>query len=146
MIYADIKTKASIIAPAAAAVMLLLLATGISFENGLSKTEQQVLDFEYRDLTVREEEDALTVDTAEGPLDWGRETSGYETPERSGPAAGTDDIEVSLTIVSGETKMAIIQGVLVKEGDLIDDKKVIRIEPGRVLLKNKINQWVNVTK
>ena len=146
MIDADIKTKVLTMVPVAFAIMLLVVAGNIKFEDGLSKTEYQVLDFEYRDLSIPKKEAVVPSDIFKAPLDSGRKGAKYEISEGSDIGISRADLNVSLVIVSGNSKMAIIQGVLVKEGDIIDDKKVLKIEPGRVLLKNKINQWVNVTK
>lgn len=146
MIDADIKTKVLTMVPVAFAIMLLVVAGNITFEDGLSKTEYQVLDFKYKDLTIRKKEAAVPEDIFKAPLDRGAKGSEHEISKRSDIAVRGDDLEVSLVIVSGSSKMAIIQGVLVKEGDIIDDKKVVKIEPNRVLLKDKTNQWINVTK
>jgi hypothetical protein len=40
--------------------------------------------------------------------------------------------------------MAMIRGVPVKEGDFIDDNKVEKIEPDRVLIKNNTSRWVDI--
>ena len=55
-----------------------------------------------------------------------------------------DHIEknVSLIIISGKRKMAMIEGRLLRVGDQIDGAIIAAIEPGRVLLKSKISQWV----
>jgi hypothetical protein len=53
-----------------------------------------------------------------------------------------NDMSLSLVVVTGEEKMAIISGVLVREGDFIDDVKIERIEHNRVLLRNKTTKWL----
>ena len=147
MEHTDIKTKILFMVPVAVAIMLLFFVYKIEFKGGFSPVELQVMNFEYRPLSIPEKQAAVPVKILKGPLypDDASDT-GHEMSGRHDAAITTGDLEVSLIIISGGSKMAIIQGVLVKEGDIVDDKKVVKIEPGRVLLKNKIKQWVNVTK
>jgi len=54
----------------------------------------------------------------------------------SGAASKTQDISLSLEgIIWGQGKnVAILSGIVVTEGDIIQGAKVIRIEPGRVVI------------
>ena len=53
---------------------------------------------------------------------------------------------LSLIVIIGKSRMAIIKGVVVKEGDSIDGVKIARIETDRVLLKDKTTQWLYMEK
>ena len=54
------------------------------------------------------------------------------------------DPVVSLIVISGKNKMAMIEGAPVKEGEYYDDKRIVKIEPDRVLLKNVKSKWVYI--
>ncbi len=51
---------------------------------------------------------------------------------------------LSLIVVTEKSRMAIINGIVVKEGDSIDGVKVVKIEHRRVLLKNKTAHWLHM--
>jgi hypothetical protein len=52
---------------------------------------------------------------------------------------------VTLILANNDKKMAIINGIVVKEGGIINDSTVEKIEKNRVLLKNKKeSRWLKV--
>ena len=53
-----------------------------------------------------------------------------------------NETDLSLIVISGNKKRAIMNGKLVKEGDRINGMKIARIEEKRILLKNKSSQWI----
>jgi hypothetical protein len=55
-----------------------------------------------------------------------------------------DTDTLSLIVVTDGSRMAIIRGIVVKEGDLIGKMKVARIEHNRVLLKNGKDIWLKL--
>ena len=56
-----------------------------------------------------------------------------------------EERKVSLVLINGKRKMAIINGIVVREGDSISNSRVIKIEKNRVLLKDKLRQeWVKI--
>ena len=142
----DNKTRILGMVPVVFAIVLLGLAHNIEFGDGFSPAELQVLDFKYRQMSIQEKQIAVPVKILEGPLYPDPLKKGNKMSGRPDAAVTTDDLEVSLIIISGDSKMAMIQGVLVKEGDIIYDKKVVKIEPDRVLLKNKENELIYLKK
>lgn len=55
------------------------------------------------------------------------------------------DRKVSLILVRGGVKSAIINGIVVREGDKIDNAVVSKIEKSRVLVKDKTGEeWINM--
>lgn len=141
MVIADIKTKILAMVPVAVAIILLGLANNIEFEDGFSPTDLQIINFEYRHLSIQEKQAVAPVNILQEPLDYGRLGPDHEISDID---AKSGDIEVSLIIVSGNRKMAIIQGVIVKEGDVIEGKRVVKIESKRVLLNDGENKWIYV--
>lgn len=130
--------------PMAFAIILFGVTSFIEFREPLSPVEQQVLNFEYRQLKIEEIPAAVPADILKGLFDPPPIEQVYEKPERSDMTVTTVDLEVSLIIVSGDSRMAMIDGRLVKEGDIIDDTRVVKIESNRVLLNNKGNKWIYV--
>lgn len=65
-------------------------------------------------------------------------------PQEAPEADFTIKDGLSLIVVGERSRMAIIKGIVVKEGDSIDGMKVAKIEPRRVLLKNKTTHWLNM--
>lgn len=141
----DNRTKILVMVPVAFAIILLVIANSIEFEDNLSPVEKQVLNFEYRRLQIIEKQAAEPVNDLKGPFDPVRFEQGGAA-EISDVPEQNKELEVSLIIVSGDSKMAIIQGVIVKEGDFIDDTRVVKIEAERVLLNNNGDKWIHVKK
>jgi hypothetical protein len=56
------------------------------------------------------------------------------------------DSNLSLIVISGKRKMAIIRGRIVREGDIVEGMKIAKIENERVLLKNKTERWLYLEK
>lgn len=136
----DIKTKVLVMAPVVLAIILLGIANTIEFQDGLSSLERQMLNSEYRRVAIQEKKVAVSIDRLKGPLypdslDSGDILSSTEVSEKQGP-------NVSMISISGNSKMAIIEGILVKEGDIINDTRVVTIEIERVLLKNGEDKWI----
>lgn len=53
---------------------------------------------------------------------------------------------VSLILIQEHGKLAIVDGIMVHEGERIGNEKVIRIEKNRVLLRNgSREEWLSVT-
>ena len=140
----DNKTKMLVMAPVTIAIVLLGFASFIEFTGDVSPIERQVLNFEYKRLNVKEIEAALPVKILEWAFDPGRVKNEYALPETSDEAVENEDPEVSMIIISGDSSMAMIDGRLVKEGDIIDDTRVVKIEADRVLLNNEESKWIYV--
>jgi hypothetical protein len=56
-----------------------------------------------------------------------------------------EPVRVTFILTEGERKMAIVNGIVVKEGDMIQSGTVARIEKDRVLIKSEKEQrWVKI--
>lgn len=70
---------------------------------------------------------------------------GTALSEIAPPQAPAEERKVSLVLVNGNRKMAIINGIVVREGDITGNSRVIKIEKNRVLLKDKLREeWVKL--
>jgi hypothetical protein len=125
-------------------IILFIAANYISFKGELTKTEEHILAFMPTGLAVKQLSDTPVGREVKSPMD-------FSIPESAGIQAGGSDLApeknynenaISLIVVSGKRKMAIIRGVIVTEGDSIDGMRVAKIEPDRILLKNKTERWI----
>ena len=140
------KTKILVMLPVALAIILLIIANNIEFKDGFSAAELRVLNFKDRQVNIQQKSIVAHVKILRGPIypDQSASKDGMRT--RSNITIKADATEVSLIVISGMSKMAIIQGVPVNEGDFIEDKKVVKIEAERVLLKGTENKWIYMKK
>jgi len=155
----DNKTKILIIFPPVLIIILILIATSIPLKKSLTEIERQTLEFTPSDIKIKERELVYIKRELKNPLkrDISIAVTRKPSPTEDNLASqiGYNDTALSLILISDETRMAIIKGVIVKEGDSIDGIKVAKIEPDRVLLKSlsprvvrgdKTTQWLYMEK
>jgi hypothetical protein len=145
----DNKTKILIAFPVVLVIILMVIADHIPFVKDFSSAEKQVLNFKPADLKIKEERMAPLNGDIKSPMDFVyAETVRRPAPKKAVqvPQKDYNDRSVSLIVISGGRKMAIIEGRLVKEGDRVDGMKIAAIEPGRVLLENETSQWLYMKK
>jgi hypothetical protein len=144
----DNKTKILIAFPVALVIILIIAANHVPFVKDLSNAEKQVLEFIPADLKIEEEKMSAVIGKLKSPMEFIH----AETVRRPAlkdepvPQKDHDERSISLIVISGGKKMAIIEGRLVKEGDRVDGTKVAAIEPGRVLLEDETSQWLYLKK
>ena len=140
----DNKTKVLIALPLALIIIFAVAATYIPFQNALSGAEQKILNFMPENLQIIEKEQVVISNSLHSPFDFSTDTAEYNPGQESDlvPQLDYNDKGLSLIVISGEKKMAFINGILRKEGDKVDGMIIARIEPGKVLLKDKGSQWL----
>src|SRR3990172_8565513 len=53
--------------------------------------------------------------------------------------------KISLILISDGLKMAIIDGTVVNEGDVINDCRIVKIEKDKILLKDQAGEeWIKI--
>lgn len=129
-----------ILLPVIIIVLLVTAASLVPMEKSLSETEQLLLDFKASDLTVKTRPGAGVTKYIKGPFDF----SVKQAKARDDKVKQIDynDTRLSLVVISDNSKMAIINGQVVREGDRINGIKVKKIEPARVLIKDKESEWL----
>lgn len=142
----DNKTKILIISPFVLAVILAVTADymDIPFKTGIPQYAYNIAPFTPTGLTIKNKERVYSSPDIKGPLDFDL-SAAVETslPENNPlPQVNKNDRSLSLIIISGTDKTAIINGVPVKEGDRIADMRIVKIETDRVLLKGKTLKWM----
>ncbi|RJQ17513.1 MAG: hypothetical protein C4560_08810 [Nitrospiraceae bacterium] len=140
------KTKILLAFPFAFILVLAAAAGYVPFSGAFSETENSMLGFTPTDLSIKEKGPVLISGELKSPIDFNGHGAGEEVPAaKAGVLPAREDrveANLSLTVISGDRKTAVINGIPVKEGDIVNGMKIARIEPGRVLLKNKTTQWL----
>jgi len=122
-------------------IVLLVAAAGlVPMEMSLSETEQMLLDFKASDLTIKARQGMGLTQYVKGPFEF----SIKQAKPRDDKVKQIDynDTRLSLVVISDNSKMAIINGQVLREGDRINGMKVKKIEPERVLIKDKESEWL----
>jgi hypothetical protein len=134
-------------------ILSLLLVSEVKFGVALSPQEQALLDFRSESLPrmVQRNPPALARVASPIPLvmasekDYPQELLGDIAPAEGGGPTEERQLAVSLIVVGRGKKLAIIGGVVTREGDVIDRQRVVRIERDKVLLKDKEGErWLRL--
>lgn len=144
----DHKTKILIAFPVVLAIILVFAAHYVPFTKDLSEAEQQILEFVPSDLKIRAAQIVHAGIGLKSPILFkSPETARKPVPKRDlAPQIDYNVKNVSLIVITGGKKMAIIEGKVLSEGDSIDGLKIARIEPERVLTKDKTERWLYLNK
>jgi hypothetical protein len=116
----------------------------VSFDLSLSPAEKGILLFKYEKLNIKERQ-APVVSGLKNPMESGTtEKKSYPSVKLS-DIAPVDQQRVSLVLIRGEKRIAIIDNLVVREGDTINEGRIARIEKGGVLVKNKEGErWLKI--
>jgi hypothetical protein len=144
----DNKTKTLILLPWAIITLLAVAANYINFKSGHTDAERFVLDFTSMDLKIKEKQKVRITRALKEVFDFSSSEAIPNGLMSDSLEPQTDNIEarLSLIVINDKNKAAVINGTLIKEGDRIDDKKVVTIEKNRVLLKSSFAKWIYMEK
>lgn len=128
-------------------IAIVLVLFGMSYTNfdlHLSHAERSILLFRQEKLSIKERQFAM-VSALKNPMEQGSVgKQGYPTVKLS-DIAPPDRQQVSLVLIRGEKRIAIIDNLVVREGDSINEGRIARIEKGGVLVKNKEGErWLKI--
>ena len=140
----DRKTGIFIALPLVLIIVFVMAAYHIPLKGALSGFEIEMLTFTPSDLKVRIKQITHKIGDLDGYFDFESIVAGNATENEDDLVKenGYNDTGLSLIVISGKKKMAIMNGKLVKEGDSINGMKIARIEEKKILLKNKSSQWI----
>jgi hypothetical protein len=140
----DRKTGIFIALPLVLIIVFVVAAYQIPLKGALSEFEIEMLTFTPSDLKVRIKQITHKIGDLDGYFDFESIVAGNATENEDDLVKenGYNDTGLSLIVISGKKKMAIMNGKLVKEGDSINGMKIARIEEKKILLKNKSSQWI----
>jgi hypothetical protein len=134
------KLKALAILPFILIVVSGVLASRMEVEYKLTPAEQEILGFEVKDVKLpkRKEvtERALKIPNLIEKVMGHKEPPPRKGEKKKEPAKLT----VTMIIISEKGSMAIVNGMVVKEGDSVAGQKILTIESGRILVEYTIPQ------
>jgi hypothetical protein len=124
--------------------LVLFGVSQVSFDLSLSPAEKGILLFRYEKLKIKERQSAV-VTGLKSPMESGTSDRKSYPSVKLSDIAPPDRQRVSLVLIRGERKIAIIDSLVVREGDSINDGRIARIEKGGVLVKNKEGErWLKI--
>lgn len=137
-----------IIAPVVITFICMIALSHIKFKPSLSPLEQTLYGFSYQKLQIIKRQ-AVTITTLDSPIyveDFPLKTGYPQVPlEKVAPLETEPEIKVSLILINGGRKIAIINGNVLKEGDVFNQNTVAKIEKNKVLIKDtKGERWIKV--
>jgi ethanolamine utilization protein EutA (predicted chaperonin) len=133
-----------ILLPFIAIILSMIALSHFKFKPALSSEEQNISKFSYKKIAVIQKQ-PITVTDLKSPIDL------PVIAQKDFPKIPLSEIfprkerKVLLILISENRKMAIINDIVVKEGDIIDHGKVKKIERNRVLIKDKeAEEWIKI--
>jgi len=134
------KTRILIILPVVFIVICAAAAFYIPFDRTVTDVEMQVLNFIPSSLKVVSTPVIVRALKGEGPFDF---ASAQPVTDHAAEHLGKEQgATVSLIVISGDSRMAVIDGMTVQEGDSIRGMRIAKIESDRILLQNRSSQWL----
>ncbi|BCB97122.1 hypothetical protein JZK55_20440 [Dissulfurispira thermophila] len=144
----DNKQVLMIISPVVITFFCVIILLHIKFKPSLSPLEQTLYGFSHQKLQVTKRL-PVTITVLEMPIhmeDVPLKTGYPQVPlEKIAPVEKEMEIRVSLILINGGRKIAIINGNVLKEGDIFNQNIVAKIEKNRVLIKDKKGErWIRI--
>lgn len=142
------KEKIQIALPFIAILISLLVMKGINFklfEPPLLPTEKKVLDFTPVKIAIKGEKNSKIHDDIISPFeitkkDFPSVPLSALTSHETRMDAQLPELKLTMIIMAQKSgNMAIVNGLVLKEGDIFSNMKVQRIEKNRILLKNVLD-------
>jgi hypothetical protein len=134
-------------------VLLVILVSQVEFGTVLSPAERELLHFRGEPVPAMVPREPLALGPVQSPVplvfasDQGfpPEPLADVAPPGERPPAGDRQLNLSLIVINRGKKFAIISGAVVKEGDVVDQRRILRIERNQVLLKDKEGErWLKI--
>lgn len=145
----DKKFFVYIAAPVIVSLILIIASSRIRFKPSLSPAEQKAsgFSFERSRIVLRP---LVVAPTVQSPIEIRPIIARKEFPKiplsklAPQPNAG-EDRKLSMVLIKNGRKIAILNGIVVKEGDIIDRSVVKKIESSRVLIvTGKEEKWIKI--
>lgn len=144
----DNKIKILLFSPFALAILLVVAANYIPVTSELPGIASAVSRFTPSGLMIKEKQKTYSGPELKIPMDFAAAPpSSPEALQDKGPRPDDfNDRSLSLIVVSDTGRMAVINGIPVKEGDKIADINIVKIERDRVLLKDTTMKWLHLER
>lgn len=136
------RTRVFIGLPLAVIIILAVLAFYVPFDSTVSDVERELLDFRPSALKILTKTIVARGINREGPFDftYAKSATGHDTFH----GEKKPETNLSLIVISGDNRMAVIDGRTVKEGDSIGGMRIATIESNRILLQDRSSQWLYI--
>ncbi len=144
----DNKQIIVLISPVVVTLFCIIALSHIKFKPSLSPAEQGLTGFSYQKAQINRRQ-PLAVPAIDSPIrvEAVSPKVGYpQVPlEKVVPIEPEVEMKVSFILINGGRKMAIINGMVVNEGDVFNQNRVAKIEKNRVLIKDKKGErWIRI--
>lgn len=120
-------------------IVFIIGASIIDLSPALTEEEQEALDFTYKGGRTAGKEALVVKNHLKSPVEIPKTLSPPLPPADTEPGRG-----ISLIMIRGEEKIAIIDGKVAREGDTIDRMKILKIEKDKILIKSKEIKWLSM--
>lgn len=140
----DRKMMIQIALPFFLIIMSLIISKFITFQPLLTTKEMGILNSVPDKINLNERQPLMLSEDLKSPMEMIKAPAkGFPSiplsaiaPQTSAEVEKPSEIKVSMIAVSEQKKIAIVSGIVTKEGDSISGMKVLRIEKDRILLKD----------
>ncbi len=144
----DNKQIIVLISPVVATLFCIIALSHIKFKPSLSPVEEGLAGFSYQKAQIIRRQ-PIAVPAIDSPIRVEAVSPKVGFPqvplEKMAPLEPEVEMKVSFILIYGGRKVAIINGMVVKEGDIFNQSRVAKIEKNRVLIKDKKGErWIGI--
>ena len=130
------------------AIIIIFMVSKVKFAPFFSPAEQKVFNFSHEQTPTIAERRQISVGSLKCPIEPAK-ASEHSFPKTSlaeiAPSQETAGKKVSFIFVNQKRKVAVVDGKVVHEGDIVDNHTITRIERNKILLKNKEGEkWLKL--
>jgi hypothetical protein len=131
------------------AILMIFLISKVTFDLSLSSMEKKLFNFNYENIPKITERASTQIYALKNPIAISKSSPRLEFPETPlaelSPPSAPAGKRVSMILVNKNRKIAIIDGKVFNEGDIIEKHRIARIEKDKVLLINKEGEtWLKL--
>lgn len=130
------------------AAIILYLISGVKFSPSFSAEEQKVFNFNYEQIPQFAHREQLPVISIKSPIDLPQSAErGFPKTSLAEMVPPPDAIgsRVSFILVTKKRSLAIVDGKLVHEGEVLGNHRIAKIAKDKILLKSKEGEkWLKL--
>lgn len=140
----DNSIKIKIAAPFFLGIVALFVVKMIDMKLSLTSSEMRIIDYAQEEVPLKKKSASQVVISSnlKSPIEISTKSLGdyppvplsHVAPQHGQPEGVSPEIKVSMIIISGKSRMAIVNGEVVGEETVIGKKIVKKIEKDRVLI------------
>ncbi|MCE5312526.1 MAG: hypothetical protein LLF86_05180 [Nitrospiraceae bacterium] len=138
-------------APFAAILVALIVASRVNFDYKPAAIEAEITSVSVGDIKIKEREPFYAKNIT-SPIQISK-TAKKGFPDTAlatvapQPKSDEPELKISMILINNFKKMAIINGIVLSEGDMIGKDKVLKIEKERVSIRSfKGEKWIKLSQ